>query len=93
MSGECGGDDVDEGNARGDSARDAGSDCAPSLLDAAGLGSAVVGSVDARVADALSRLAGVVDELAELEVSQLSDAGVVVAAQVAERLARRTLRR
>ncbi|GAB36533.1 hypothetical protein GOOTI_226_00010, partial [Gordonia otitidis NBRC 100426] len=38
----------------------------------------------------LSRLASVVDELAAVEVSQLSDAGVVEAAQVAERLARRT---
>ena len=66
---------------------------APALLDAAGLGSAVAGSADARVADVLSRLASVVDELAGCDVSQLSDAGVVEAAQVAERLARRTLRR
>ena len=64
--------------------------CAPSLLDAAGLSSAVAGSADARVAEMLSRLASVVDELAAVEVSQLSDAGVVEAAQVAERLARRT---
>ncbi|MBR7559982.1 HNH endonuclease, partial [Mycobacterium tuberculosis] len=47
-------------------------------------------SVDARVAEALTRLAEVVDELAGFDVSQLSDAGVVEAAQVAERLARRT---
>ena len=74
---------------------DSKSDCAPSLLDAAGLdaaglGSAVVGSADARVADALSRLASVIEELAGCDVSQLSDAGVVEAAAVAERLARRT---
>ncbi|WP_273490228.1 HNH endonuclease signature motif containing protein [Gordonia otitidis] len=50
----------------------------------------MVGSADARLAGVLSRLASVVDELAAVEVSQLSDAGVVEAAQVAERLARRT---
>ncbi|WP_273491424.1 hypothetical protein, partial [Gordonia otitidis] len=55
---------------------DSKSDCAPSLLDAAGLdaaglGSAVVGSADARVADALSRLASVIEELAGCDVSQL----------------------
>ncbi|GAC50464.1 hypothetical protein GOACH_24_00850, partial [Gordonia aichiensis NBRC 108223] len=54
------------------------------------MGCAVAGSADARVAEALTRLAEVVDELAGLDVSQLSDAGVVEAAQVAERLARRT---
>ncbi|UEA58737.1 HNH endonuclease [Gordonia otitidis] len=42
------------------------------------------------MADVLSRLASVVDELAGCDVSQLSDAGVVEAAAVAERLARRT---
>ncbi|GAC50927.1 HNH endonuclease signature motif containing protein [Gordonia aichiensis] len=50
----------------------------------------MAGSADARVADALTRLAEVVDELAGCDVSQLSDTGVVEAAQVAERLARRT---
>ena len=72
---------------------DSKSDCAPSLLDDAGLGSAVVGSADARLAGVLSRLASVIEELAGCDVSQLSDAGVVEAAAVAERLARRTLRR
>ena len=42
------------------------------------------------MADVLSRLASVVEELAGCDVSQLSDAGVVEAAAVAERLARRT---
>ncbi|MGV9479610.1 DUF222 domain-containing protein [Gordonia aichiensis] len=64
--------------------------CAPALLDAAGLGAAVAGSVDARVAEALTRVASALDELAGLELAGLSDAGVVEAAQVAERLARRT---
>ncbi|MFF0707255.1 HNH endonuclease signature motif containing protein [Gordonia sputi] len=64
--------------------------CAPALLDAAGLGSAVAGSVDARAADALTRVASALDELAGLELAGLSDAGVIEVAQVAERLARRT---
>ena len=42
------------------------------------------------MAGVLSRLASVVEELAGCDVSQLSDAGVVEAAAVAERLARRT---
>lgn len=54
------------------------------------LASTVPGSADAAVAEQLSRLSAALDTLAEVDASALSDGVLVEAAQVAERLARRT---
>ncbi len=54
------------------------------------LASAAVGSADAVVAEKLSRLAAVLDELAAVDVSLVSDAALVEATVEAERLALRT---
>ncbi len=65
--------------------KDLGSGGAPSALAAA-----AVGSADAVVAEKLSRLAAVLDELAAVDVSLVSDAALVEATVEAERLALRT---
>ncbi|KNA91282.1 endonuclease [Gordonia jacobaea] len=54
------------------------------------MATAAVGSADAVVAEKLSRLAGVLDELAAVDVSLVSDAALVEATAEAERLALRT---
>ncbi|OBC05035.1 endonuclease, partial [Gordonia sp. 852002-50395_SCH5434458] len=54
------------------------------------LATAAVGSADAVVAEKLSRLAAVLDELAAVDVSLVSDAALVEATVEAERLALRT---
>ncbi|WP_331436320.1 DUF222 domain-containing protein [Gordonia sp. w5E2] len=63
---------------------------APSALGSSVLASAAVGSADAVVAEKLSRLAAVLDELAAVDVSLVSDAALVEATVEAERLALRT---
>ncbi|WP_431818332.1 DUF222 domain-containing protein [Gordonia jacobaea] len=63
---------------------------APSALGSSVLVSAAVGSADAVVAEKLSRLASVLDELAAVDVSLVSDAALVEATVEAERLALRT---
>ena len=64
---------------------DVGAGGAPSAL-----ATAAVGSADAVVAEKLSRLAAVLDELAAVDVSLVSDAALVEATAEAERLALRT---
>ncbi|WP_082933736.1 HNH endonuclease signature motif containing protein [Gordonia sp. 852002-10350_SCH5691597] len=61
-----------------------------SALASAALASAAVGSADAVVAEKLSRLAAVLDELATVDVSLVSDDVLVEATVEAERLALRT---
>lgn len=59
-------------------------------LTSAVLDAALPGSPDAAIAEKLRQLAVVLDELAQVDVSTLSDAAVAEAAVHAERLARRT---
>ena len=69
---------------------DSGSGGAPSALGSSALATAAVGSADAVVAEKLSRLAAVLDELATVDVSLVSDDVLVEATVEAERLALRT---
>ena len=60
---------------------------APSAVGSSVLASAAVGSADAVVAEKLCRLAAVLDELATVDVSLVSDDVLVEATIEAERLA------